>query len=99
MGLYWCIQETYMFNLTAHFSYVCSEVTRHDQTHFTLQWIVHPDPDISEGGTVLNLIFSRPFGSQFALKIGELQGPFPGSAAEYGISVAEAQTSLLAKRS
>ena len=59
----------------------------------------HPDPDISEGGTVLNLIFSRPFGSQFALKIGELQGPFPGSAAEYGISVAEAQTSLLAKRS
>ena len=34
------LQETYMFNLTAHFSYVCSEVTRHDQTHFTLQWIV-----------------------------------------------------------
>ena len=59
----------------------------------------HPDPDISGGGTVLNWFFSRPFGSQFALKIGGLQGLSPGSAAEYGISVAEAQTSLLAKRS
>ena len=34
------LQEIDMVKLTAHFSSVCSKITRHDQTHWTLQLIV-----------------------------------------------------------